>query len=260
MKQALFSRLKQGSRRVLDFLYPPFCYHCQKPLEAAPAGDAGLLSRSLCTPCAEQLQRLQAPYCQMCGEAYSGAVSAFFTCSNCTGRRFAFEFACSAYQAEGPLLKLIHQFKYQSDWALGGVLTELLAECLAEPRLQAENLHEWLLVPVPLHWWRQLRRQYNQSWELCRQLSQRTGIPARQVLRRRRATVRQAGLYRRQRLVNLKQAFQLRRWPAVPDLSGKKILLVDDVLTTGSTAHECAQVLRRQGKAARIIVITLARG
>jgi ComF family protein len=122
-------------------------------------------------------------------------------------------------------------------------------------------------VPVPLHPEREADREFNQSWELCVRLGQFTGIPAAQVLERILPTVKQANLNRRQRQENLRGAFRLRppRWwhwylPRPPDLHGRKILLVDDVLTTGSTTSECARVLKKDGGAEKVVVITVARG
>jgi competence protein ComFC len=188
-----------------------------------------------------------------------------FKCSNCEGRRLAFAFAISGYKASGPLREMIHRFKYSGDLTLRGVLADALLQALEDPRLAAENLGDWVLVPVPLHWWKQMRRQFNQSWELCRELSLRTGIPAVQVLTRRRATMAQARLSRKSRLENLRGVFALRRelpllgWRR-PDLKGKNVLLVDDVLTTGTTTHECARVLRREAAVQKVVVITVARG
>lgn len=177
----------------------------------------------------------------------------------------AFNFAISGFRAAGPFRELIHRFKYSGDLSLRGVLADALIHTLEEPRLAVEDLSAWLLVPVPLHWLREMRRGFNQSWELCRQLSQRTGIPAAQIMRRKRRTSTQAKLNRQERLENLRGVFSLRRslplpgWRR-PDIRGKKVLLVDDVLTTGATAHECAKVLKREAGVEKVVVITAARG
>ncbi|MCA1962852.1 MAG: hypothetical protein LDL31_02770 [Prosthecobacter sp.] len=136
---------------------------------------------------------------------------------------------------------------------------------LEDPRLVQENLSRWLLVPVPLHWSRKIVRGFNQSWELCCQLSDRTGIPALQALRRVNRTQRQALLNRKQRLVNMRGVFCLKNawlppWRAKARLQGANVLLVDDVLTTGATAHECARVLRTQAGVQKVVVITAVRG
>jgi ComF family protein len=106
-------------------------------------------------------------------------------------------------------------------------------------------------------------RGFNQSWEICQRLSQMTGIPSAEVLRRTRHTGPQASLHRRQRLENLRGVFAMKRqlpWIKQSQLKGRRILLVDDVLTTGATAHECARVLKRDAGVEKVVVITVARG
>lgn len=258
--QQAWARLGEGA---LDLVYPRCCRVCQIGLEDS-APRVGLRNW-LCRACHENLMRVEAPYCSVCGEPFAGAMERAFQCSNCEGRRMAFEFAVSGFKAAGAMRELVHHFKYSGDLTLRGVLAEALFTVLAEPRLAAEDLAGWVLVPVPLHWLREMRREYNQSWELCLELSARTGIPAERVLRRTRLTATQAKLSRRARLENLRGVFALRRslplpgWRR-PELRGKKVLLVDDVLTTGATADECAKVLRRDAGAEKVVVITAARG
>lgn len=246
---------------ALDGLYPRICRGCEVFL--APETPRSGVDAWLCSPCRENLTRVEAPYCQVCGEPFDGPMTEAFRCWNCQGRRIAFDFAVSRFRAEGPVREMIHAFKYNRDLSLRGALSDLLREALDDPRLKAADLSTWLLVPVPLHPMRALWRGFNQSWELCRQLSSLTGIPAAQVLRRRQWTHTQARLNRHKRLANLRGAFALRHsFPGrrLPVLKGRCILLVDDVLTTGATAHECAKVLKLNAEAEKVVVITAARG
>jgi ComF family protein len=195
---------------------------------------------------------------------YDGAFTNAFRCSNCEGLKLEFDFAVAACTARGPTRELIHLFKYGRRLHLRAALAVLLRRVLDEERLKDEDLSQWLLVPVPLHPERESDREFNQSWELCMRLAQFTGIPASQVLERTQPTVKQAHLNRLQRQENLRGAFRIRppRWwhRHVQDLKGRKILLVDDVLTTGSTTSECARVLKNAGGAEKVVVITVARG
>lgn len=241
---------------VLDALYPRSCQGCEALLPAA-APRTGL-EAWLCPDCREALEPVREPRCAVCGEPFDGAMTGPFTCSNCSGRRIAFDFAVAGALAAGPVREMIHRFKYQRDLSRRGALAELLRLALTDPRLAALDPARWLLVPVPLHPLRQLWRGFNQSWELARTLAALTGLPARPVLRRRQWTRTQARLDRRRRLANLRGAFALRR--AEPALRGRCILLVDDVLTTGATAHECARVLKGQAGVEKVVVITAARG
>lgn len=237
----------------VDLLYPQLCCVCRVPVEDG----------WFCQVCADALPRVEAPYCRVCGEVYEGALTEEFRCANCSGRRLEFEFAVAACHAEGAARELIHQFKYERRLQLRGALASLMLHILEEPRLARENLADWLLVPVPLHRSREVDREFNQSWELCQRLSRLTGIPAAKALLRTRETDSQAGLGRDKRLKNLRGAFAVRRprlWQAKINLQGRRILLVDDVFTTGATTNECARVLRREGGAEKVVVITLTRG
>lgn len=253
--------IRQLWRSTLDILYPRVCQGCEVPLstEAPRQGPAAWF----CHDCRQELHEIKAPYCCVCGEPHDGAMTEAFVCKNCAGRRIAFDFAVSGYQAKGPLREMILSYKYGRHLSLRAGLADMLQAALKDPRLADEDLSQWLLVPVPLHFSRQYWRGFNQSWELCRMLSRQTGIPAAQVLRRQSRTRAQARLHRKKRLQNLKRAFGLRTsrpWRKLPDLRGKRILLVDDVLTTGATGHECAKVLKQSAGVEKVVVITVARG
>ena len=125
----------------------------------------------LCPDCREALEPVREPRCAVCGEPFDGAMTGPFTCSNCSGRRIAFDFAVAGALAAGPVREMIHRFKYQRDLSRRGALAELLRLALADPRLAALDPARWLLVPVPLHPLRQLWRGFNQSWELARTLA-----------------------------------------------------------------------------------------
>ncbi len=255
--------LRRCARPVLDGLYPRVCFGCHLPLNGPEPTNRLALDIWLCHACQDKLPVIEPPICGVCGEPFSGALPHAFRCWNCEGRKLAFDFATSACRAEGLVREQIHAFKYQGRHELRGLLAALLRRALDDPRLAGQDLSSWLLVPVPLHPWREMMREYNQSWELCLELSRAAGIPAANVLRRVRRTASQAGLDRARRLRNLRGAFALRRpvpWRRAPDLAGRSILLVDDVLTTGSTCHECARVLRREGGVEKVVVITAARG
>lgn len=246
---------------MLDGFYPRVCRHCEVLLpEDSPRNG---VEAWLCELCRDELLPVAAPYCGVCGEPFSGAMTEAFRCSNCEGRRTAYDFAVAGYKITGPLRELIHHYKYGKDLSLRAALADMLLPALKDPRLASLDLTQWVLVPVPLHVTRRIWRGFNQSWELCRQISKLTGIPAAQPLNRQFRTAPQAHLQRRKRLANLKGAFGLRRnlpWKKAENLRGKNILLVDDVLTTGATAHECAKVLKQGAGVEKVVVITAARG
>lgn len=149
------------------------------------------------------------------------------------------------------LRELIHLYKYGRIKTLARPLSGFLIAAL--PRDERFDS----VTAVPLHWRREWQRGFNQSDLLARELSRRCGIPAIRTLRRVRPTPAQAGLSNTARRRNMSSAFRQRR-RAAGSLPGKRILLIDDVMTTGSTAGACALALKRAG-AARVALLTVAR-
>ncbi|MFT5188221.1 MAG: competence protein ComFC [Verrucomicrobiales bacterium] len=240
---------------AIDLVYPPHCPGCAELAEQDRSiGSSGL---ELCQTCQTELWPCEDPRCQVCGESFLPAGPSRFVCGTCRGQNFAFEFAVSPYQSKGVLRDMIHRFKYQSQLSLRPVLGQFLAEVLEDNRIRSLE-PGWITVPVPLHPRRYREREFNQSLELCLELKRHGGIPIVSALRRTRYTPSQTHYRRDQRRVNLKGAFALKRWRA-SRVRGRTVALVDDVFTTGSTANECAAILRSAG-AKKVVVITLARG
>jgi len=173
---------------------------------------------------------------------------------NCGDRELHFDFATSAYRSRGVVRELIHQFKYNKQLHVRHLLARMLGEGFAEARVRALGVDG--LVPVPLHPAREREREFNQAAVLASLASVRLGIPLIHGLKRTRYTVTQTHFHREERFENLDGAFALRRRAEV---RGKKLALIDDVLTTGSTADACARVLKEAGASA-VVVITVARG
>jgi ComF family protein len=174
-------------------------------------------------------------------------------CTTCRGLRFSFERVHRLGPYQGKLREVILRLKHAPGEGLAEVLGDLWAEH-AEAHLRA--LAAEVVVAVPLHWWRRLTRGYNQSEALARALAFRLNLPHQSPwLRRIRATPQQTQQNPAGRKTNVQGAFRCRR----PNrLAGKTVLLVDDVLTTGSTADEAARALNAAG-AARVVVAVLAR-
>ncbi len=250
--------LRALARTALDLLYPPRCAACVTRLNAPAHGD-------FCPACEDLLEPILPPACETCSEPYPGHITHSFACPNCDNQTFAFDCAISAWHSTGPLREAIHRFKYARSIHLRLPLAKKLADTLLDPRLSLASsgnspislTTDWLLVPVPLHARRLRERRFNQSAELARTLAKLSGLPCQDLLRRTRYTTAQANLSRKQRLKNLAGAFSLKQRTSLP--AHGNILLIDDVFTTGSTAHECATVLKQAG-AQRIIVLTVARG
>jgi len=229
---------------VLNLLYPPHCAICRADTSSGV---------HLCAACWKTAPVISPPFCQICSEPAEGAIETAFTCPKCLDRGFHFDNAIAAYRSAGVVRETIHRFKYNQKYYLRHVLGEWLADNLADARLQAPFDG---IVPVPLHPTRERERGFNQARVLAKILARRTDAPLLDVLRRIRYTTTQTRLDRETRIRNLRNAFRLREKAAV---RGLHLLLIDDVLTTGSTVDECARVLKAAG-AASVRVVAVARG
>ncbi len=170
-------------------------------------------------------------------------------CALCRLGAVAYQNVYSYGSYDGSLAKLIHLFKYRGVRTLAKPLGLLLARGLPP----AESFD--LLVPIPLHWWKRLQRGFNQSELLAKELERHTALPVFRDLRRVKATATQAGLTSSGRRKNMSGAFGVRHPEQLQD---KRVLLIDDVFTTGATAASAAAVLRRAG-ASHVSVLALAR-
>jgi ComF family protein len=177
-----------------------------------------------------------------------------FVCVNCRDRAFHFECAVAVMHSRGVLRELIHRLKYGGELWLEEILTGFLFQGLEDPRLDGVEIDA--VIPVPLHALRRREREFNQAEILARGLARRGNLRFLDALQRLRYTVTQTHFDRRRRMQNLRDAFKLRQNVSV---QGKHLLLVDDVLTTGSTLDECARVLLEAG-AQSVRALTVARG
>lgn len=235
--------------RALDLLYPPLCQAC---------GEGLADNRWLCAGCAGRLPRIAAPFCATCGEPFFGNIQSEFRCPNCQDVSFAFDFARAALNGDSEEARsLVHALKYRRGLHLGRDLALLMVEAFSDPRLLPAVEEKWPLIPIPLHPKRLRQRHFNQAGELAQHLGHLLGLPVVAALRRVRATPTQTRLSRKHRLENLAGAFALA--PAAAKLSGGRVILIDDVLTTGATSHECAKILKDQAGISQVAVVTLLR-
>ncbi|MBT3290130.1 MAG: ComF family protein [Victivallales bacterium] len=236
---------KAGKRivgSVLGFLVPDACPVCARAMPE-PGGD-------LCAGCAVSLRELPSPRCSQCGGA---ADSALAVCGEClqTGAR-PWRHAVSVFAYGGTVRDMVHRLKYGKQPYLAGFLGRRMARAW---QAHGTGIPE-VVVPVPLHLWRRLRRGYNQAGLLAEQVAQAIDVPVVPALVRARATRRQALLDIDSRKANVKGVFAPRpRW----SVAGRHVLLLDDVLTTGHTLGEAARTLCEAGALA-VSVLTAARG
>ena len=204
---------------------------------------------TFCSDCVQKLPLLSGKRCPGCGGENDGVLDLCRQCLSMPPRPWSK--AVSVMQMEGLGEKVIYQLKFSGNTAMARAIAELAYPLLNNPEFMECDM----IVPVPLYWKRFLQRGYNQSEVLAKMLARYMNIPVKTPVKRIRHTIRQATLSREERLKNLKGAFAVPKPEKVKD---KTILLIDDVLTTGSTLHACAEALRKAG-VKDIKVFTVAR-
>jgi ComF family protein len=221
------------------------------PLRCAACGEIVNGTAGFCTDCWKNLRFITRPHCNQCSEPFDLPVPDNSRCGNCLAKPPAWSAARSVWRYESAARDPILRLKYgdRTD------LVTLFASHLAQ-KIDSLSADDLLIIPVPLHRWRMAMRTFNQAALLATALGRITGLPVQlDGLRRIRHTRPQQGLSRADRLLNVRGAFDV---PNPLAIRGRTILLIDDVLTTGTTLEACARQLLRKG-AADIKVLTLAR-
>lgn len=222
---------------LLSVVFPWRCVHC------------GREGKRLCPPCAADLEPVGTRLCRRCGKP------AFYEvpeCRECRGRRFQFGRARAAFRYEGPARSLVHCLKFSGQRRLAALMADL--SCGSSGHL-TDLCKGANLTYVPLHESRLAGRGYNQAGLYAGALSRKLGLPLRNVLLKKHSTPSQNELGFNDRMGNVFGSFGLRRRTRV---NGGRMVLVDDVYTTGSTVSECARVLR-EGLGVKVDVWTFAR-
>jgi ComF family protein len=236
------SRLADG---LLAVLLAPSCAACDAPLSHPSRGP-------VCGACWDAIGRFTPPLCGRCGDPQPSwrvlgvAAADASWCARCRRRPSALTTSRAIGAYDGSLRAIVHAFKYEACRSLSRGLGARLRESAADVLAAAD-----IVVPVPLHRSRRRTRGFNQA----RELAGRLGVPMVEALRRTRATPSQTDLPADARHGNMRNAFALGRGQAV---EGLRIVLVDDVSTTGATIEACARVLRAAG-AADVSAVTAAR-
>jgi len=236
---------KDVTSGLADMLFPPQCPTCG----AALVGGGELF----CSDCLSAVRFIVPPLCTSCGLPFATNQGADHFCEECILSPPPFCAARSLGVYEGALLDAIHLFKYHEKISIGETLGRMMAQA---PYDSLAIIDYSLIIPVPLHPKRLRERGFNQSLVLARQVSKRFSIPLDfSALRRRVHTEAQVNLSGRERRANVRGAFEVTDQSRI---QGHKVVLIDDVYTTGSTAAECSNVLVQSG-AKEVAVLTLAR-
>ncbi|MGD9644573.1 MAG: ComF family protein [Pirellulales bacterium] len=253
--QVVRCRAAALGRQFIDLLFPPRCLLCE--VEEPTVQSAVLL----CDTCRAELLQSAGSYCPRCGAAGGGAAAEGATeaqpnssCVECRNRRFQFDRVVRLGSYDGALREAVLRMKHPRDEPLARAVAELFWDRCAS---EWSTLEVDCVVPVPLHWWRWLRRGTSSPQTIAACLGRRLGVPViDDSLVRVRDTQPQGGLAAIRRRQNVRGAFELRgdkNW-----IRARRVLVVDDVLTSGATADEMSRVLKRAG-AAWVAVATIAR-
>jgi ComF family protein len=241
--------LKTFLQSIFSVLFPSDCRICRTPL-------TNISRVPVCGDCLAEISPTRAPQCILCGDRLASAqlLMGDGRCVHCHDNAPAFDRAVSYSEYKGTLRGLIHLLKYEGVRPAAVPLGEMLADTIAELHPDARAI----LIPVPLHQGRRRDRGFNQAELIARAASkyfeQKLAI-APDTLVRHRETVSQVGLSREERIENMRDAFRVADPRAV---QGRSVIVVDDVMTTGTTLSECARVLKEAG-AERVWAATVAR-
>jgi ComF family protein len=230
----------------LDMLYPRTCAGCGK-LAAPEPGH-------FCWDCQSKILYVQSPYCSICGDPVEGRVDGSFVCYACSESAPFFDRARSAVRYRGVMRNILQKFKYREGLWMRPDLVRILEACVATHYDRGEID---AVTFVPLYPAKRRQRGYNQAEVLAGLLAKSIRKPSlKYCLVRLKPTQTQTHLKARDRVTNVKGAFKA-RW--LSRLKDRRILLVDDVMTSGATVNECLRVLKAGG-AAHVVVVTVARG
>ncbi len=230
--------------RALDFFFPPQCLNCETLVPA---------HGTLCLSCWKQVPFIAAPMCACCGLPFEYSLGEGTLCGECLKELPPYAKARSVFLYNEHSRALVTKLKFNDQLHLASVYGPWLAKAAGDMLKTCE-----IIVPVPLSWRRFVGRRYNQAVLLAQALSKKTGFAVLpDALSRTRHTPPQTGLSRAQREKNVSGAFTINgRYKKA--IAGKTVLLIDDVMTTGSTLSACARVLLKAG-AKEVNVLTLAR-
>ncbi len=236
---------RTAAQNLIGLIFPNRCLICEAPLDPARR-------QPLCLRHEREIEQVEPPVCGKCGRKMFGESVEQLSCERCRSPSTYYDAGYSACIYAGPVRELVHLFKYRGrrylQTFLGGLIVDFLR---GSPYISQHDA----IVPVPLHWWRYCTRGFNQAADLAKPISRHFHVPImKRNLRRIRHTSPQVRLPPKERSINIKNAFKVSRPSKV---AGKRLVLLDDIITSGATLNECARVLKEAG-ASGVTIITLA--
>lgn len=238
-----------------DFLIPPKCLLCSASMEiGAP--------HAICAPCTDAFERFEPPWCPRCGTPFHSLTtlthSPAHVCADCLENGHHYDMARAIGAYEDSLREAVHLFKFQGFTKLAREFAPHLAKLAAEEFGTGENARNVLVTHVPIDPARWRTRGFDQAMLLALMTAECLGVPHMDILERAKATRSQTGLSARERRRNMRGVFRVRANKANPKIEEATCILVDDVVTTGSTASACARELKKAGAEA-VHLLTICR-
>jgi len=241
--------LKNWLNSLVGLVYPANCLICRKPLGKD-------IANPVCSNCLNKLDKNLPPFCAKCGGSLKANELTQGVCVPCRNRNYYFKRAWSPFIYQGIMEELIHLFKYRNKPQLAKPLSQIMIDFINNYNLSLKGFD--LLVAVPLHPSKLREREYNQAQLLARNISQALKIPLSEGnLQRHKPTQAQSSLQTKERWENVLGAFGLKN-PG--DFKDKRILIIDDLLTTGATCNEVARtLLKADAHSAFCLTLAIAR-
>jgi ComF family protein len=232
-----------ATKAVLDIALPTLCVACREPVDG----------EGVCAGCWAKLSFIEPPYCPRLGIPFVYDPGPDMLSMEAIASPPAYQRARAAVRYDEVARTLVHALKYQDRTDLAPAMGRWMARAGRELLDGAD-----MIIPVPLHWRRAWHRRYNQPGALARSIERQSGVALQgDVLQRVRATEQQVGLSRPQRASNVQGAFKVSP-DRQSEIAGRRLVLIDDVLTSGATTDACARALLR-AKAAQVDVLVFAR-
>ncbi|MDR2782119.1 MAG: ComF family protein [Holosporaceae bacterium] len=237
----MLASLKQFILNAFDVCFPLMCCNCGEIVD----------SEGICPKCWKKIKWISEPKCKICGTPFEVNITEI--CVNCLNNRPNFDQVIAVFEYDDSSRNILLKFKHGDATYLCPQLATWIYRASKDAIQNAD-----LLVPVPIHFFKRLKRKYNQSELLARELEKMSGITYEpRILQKSKRTPQQEGLSKNMRLQNVRGSFSVNeKYESI--LQQKTVVLVDDVLTTGATANECAKVLKKHG-AEKVIVLVVAR-
>ncbi len=233
-----------AATKLLNLILPPRCIKCRNIVEK---------SGGLCSYCWSKIEFITKSNCSICGFPFEYDMGVDTPCAACIAKKPPYDKAVAVFIYNDKSSDLITYFKYGDKIHAASTFAELMYNKCRDQIDDAD-----IIIPVPLHPKRLLRRRYNQSALISNHINRLSGVDTiPDLMSRKKNNVPQASLSKKERLQNVKGAFSIKK-KYINILQNKNIILIDDVMTTGATVSECAKVLKKSG-ASKVEIITLAK-